>query len=95
MAEEKNNKEKPNSSGMLNNNTTSEKKTGGSQGLEFILFLILILLLLGNQKSFGTHFEKLNKEINKVNQLLNAFSATAEGLKTTVEAPQKIFNQKV
>ncbi|MFW6270213.1 MAG: hypothetical protein ACOC4G_09055 [Bacillota bacterium] len=50
-------------------------------GIEFILFLILILLLAGNQNNFDEHFNIFENELNKITQLLNTFSATEEGLK--------------
>lgn len=49
--------------------------------MEFLLFLILILLLLGNQDAFSSYFQVFDKEVNKLNQILGAFQTTAEGLK--------------
>ncbi len=52
---------------------------------EFLLFLILLLVLMGSQHTFSSHFEVLSREINRVNSFLNMFSTTANGLKSLVE----------
>lgn len=52
--------------------------------MDFLLFLILILLLIGNQNTFNSYFQLFDKEINRLNQILGAFKATAEGLKGAV-----------
>ncbi len=61
----------------------------GIGSFEFILFLILIMLFLGNSKTFEPHFELLNSQVNKVNQIINMLSATAEGLQGAFTAPRK------
>lgn len=49
--------------------------------IEFLLFLILILLILGNQNTFNAYFQLFDQELNKLNQILGAFQSTANGLK--------------
>lgn len=49
--------------------------------IEFLLFLILILLILGNQNTFNAYFHLFDQELNKLNQILGAFQSTANGLK--------------
>lgn len=51
---------------------------------EFLLFLILLLVLMGSQHTFSSHFEVLTREINRIDSFLNMFSTTANGLKTLV-----------
>ena len=73
------------------NSSDSTDSSSSNQGLEYTLFLILILLLLGNQKSFNEQFRFLNEQTQEIKKFLNAFEATAEGLKTTIMTPQQIF----
>ncbi|MFW6034755.1 MAG: hypothetical protein ACOCRZ_00730 [Halothermotrichaceae bacterium] len=59
-------------------------------GNEFFLFLILILLIMSNQGSFNNHFELFDKQVNKINNLLETLSLTTDGLKSAIAAPQKV-----
>lgn len=60
------------------------------QGPEFVLFLILILLIMGNQNRFDAHFELFESKVNKLNELLKALAATNQGLKGTMAASKTI-----
>lgn len=60
---------------------------------DFLLFLILILLLLGNRNTFGKYFELFNQGTTRLNQILKALSATAEGLRGAFTAPQKVMKE--
>ncbi|MFW5971950.1 MAG: hypothetical protein ACOCRL_00555 [Bacillota bacterium] len=51
-------------------------------GLDFLLFLILILLFLGNQNTFNSYFQLFDTEVSKLNNVLGAFQDTANGLKS-------------
>lgn len=62
-----------------------------SGSMDFLVFLILILLLMGNTNSFNTHFQLINKEVKKVTKLLEAVSATNDSLQDAVKAPQKVM----
>lgn len=84
MAEEKSN--------FDNNTNNIEKPSSNVGGLDFLLFLILILLVTGNSNAFNTYFQVLDKQVKKVNQIINTFSVTAESLKAAFEAPQKMKN---
>ncbi len=64
---------------------------GSENNISFILFLILILLLLGNTDSFTTHFQLIDGEVNKIKKLLEAVSVTNENLQNAVRAPQKVM----
>ena len=46
-----------------------------NNGIEFILFLILILLLTENDNEYRTYFNVFEKEINKIDQLINTISS--------------------
>ncbi len=70
--------------------TPQEVKTSAVDSFEFLLFLILLLVLMGNRNTFNSHFEQLNREINNLNSILETLSVTSEGLKTAITAPQKL-----
>lgn len=75
-----------------NVNASQKQNTQNPGGnIDYILFLILILLLAGNQNTFDNYFQTFNNQVNQINQVLNIFSATAEGLSTAVQAPQKVM----
>lgn len=63
-----------------------------SVNIEYILFLILILLIMSNQGNFSKYFKLINREVNKVETILQAFSATAENLQGTFIKPQEILH---
>lgn len=65
----------------MNNNENVSTSDLNVNSIDFLLFLILILLLLGNQNVFNSYFQVFEKEVNTLNQILSAFQATAEGLK--------------
>jgi len=54
--------------------------------MDFLLFLILILLLIGNQNTFNSYFQLFDNEVNRLNQILGAFKTTTEGLKGAVSS---------
>lgn len=58
--------------------------------MDFLLFLILILLLLGNQNTFNAYFQLFDQELDKLNQILGAFQATANGLKGVFANNKKV-----
>lgn len=60
--------------------------------IEYVLFLILILLIMSNQGNFSKYFKLINREVNKVETILQAFSATAENLQGTFIKPQEILH---
>ena len=72
---------------LINNN---ESIKAGDSNSDFLLFLILILILMGNGNSFNQHFELLNNKVNNLSGIISAFSATADGLKSAIEAPQNL-----
>jgi len=61
--------------------TDNVNYTDNVSSLDFLLFLILILLILGNQNTFNAYFQLFDQELNKLNQVLGAFQSTANGLK--------------
>ena len=63
--------------------SSSSSDSQNISGMDFLLFLILILLVLGNSRTFSAYFQIFDREINKVNNILNAFKSTADGLKET------------
>ena len=69
----------------LNNQDSS-----GYGDMSYILFLILILLFLGNSNTLGSYFNLFEKEMEKANKIFQALSATAEGLKGAVQTPQNV-----
>lgn len=85
---------------MNKNNNKNEKTQNNnkninsteSQGLDFnfILFLGLIFLLLGNQNTFNQYFTIFNEETTKLNNTLKAMSVTAEALQNAFTIPQKV-----
>ncbi|HLV08579.1 MAG TPA: hypothetical protein VKY40_00030 [Halanaerobiales bacterium] len=77
-------------SGDLKTNNISENISE----FEFLLFLILIMLLMGNQNTFSPHFELLNKELNSLNTLLQTLSASSNGLKSAVNAAASVSGNK-
>jgi len=72
--------------------TSQEVNTNNVDTFEFLLFLILILVLMGNRNTFSSHFDLLNKEVNNINSILEAISVTSEGLQAAITAPQKLRN---
>jgi hypothetical protein len=72
--------------------TSQEVNTNNVDTFEFLLFLILILVLMGNRNTFSSHFDLLNKEVNNINSILEALSVTSEGLQAAITAPQKLRN---
>ena len=64
--------------------------SGGQLDMSYILFLILILLFLGNNNTLSSYFNVFEKEISKANKLFQALTATAEGLKSAVQTPQEM-----
>ncbi len=62
-------------------------------GFDFLLFLILILLLVGNRNAFSNYFELFNKEVTRVTNLIKTLSATADGLQGAFTAPQKAMEE--
>ncbi len=73
--------------------TSQEISTSDVDAFEFLLFLILILVLMGNRNTFSSHFELLNKELNNINSIMEALSVTSESLQATINAPQKLKNK--
>lgn len=74
---------------MEEENTVNEGISADKvDGLEFFLFLILLLILMGSQNTLSSHFNLLDKEVNKISNFLNMFSTTATGLKTLMETPK-------
>lgn len=69
----------------LNNQDSS-----GYGDMSYILFLILILLFLGNSNTLGSYFNLFEKEMEKANKLFQVLSATADGLKSAVQTPQNV-----
>lgn len=63
-----------------NFSTDEEINSGG-----FLLFLIFILLILGNQNTFNNYFEQLDKEASKISDFLDSFTSTAQGLRSTLQ----------
>lgn len=61
---------------QLNNIEKNKNVDSGS----FLLFLILILLLMGNQETFNDYFELFEGKVTKLNNMLEAFQSTANGL---------------
>ncbi len=66
---------------MENNDPNSDDVNSGS----FLIFLIFIFLLLGNQSTFDSYFALLDKETSKLNSVLNGLNSTANGLKSTMQ----------
>jgi hypothetical protein len=62
-----------------------------SDGLEFILFLVLILLFMGNNNTFSSYFTIFEDEIKYLNNIFKILTTTAEGLKGAFEAPKKVM----
>ena len=76
-----------------NNNNLDENINNSNEiGIEYLLFLILLLLLVGNHNVFSNYFELFNKQTSKMKNILETFSATAEGLKTAIITPQKMLD---
>lgn len=75
-------------------NTKKSKNSANLEvnGPDFLLFLILILLLMGNTGNFNPYFQLFNDQATKLTQIINALSATADGLKGAFETPQRIKN---
>src|SRR5690554_4256010 len=80
--------------GVIMAEISGDLKTNNIDEFEFLLFLILIMLLMGNQNTFNPHFELLNKELNSLNTLLQALSASSNGLKTAVNAASSASGNK-
>ena len=59
--------------------------------MSYILFLILILLFLGNSNTFSAYFNIFEKEVDKASKIFEALTATAEGLKSAVQTPQEVM----
>lgn len=69
---------------------SNETNASNVKGHEFTLFLIFILLIMGNQNRLGSYFNSLESEVNKLNGILKAVTATSEGLKGAMAASQTI-----
>jgi len=57
-------------------------------GLDFMLFLIFVLLLMSNKNTFDSHFQLLDKEMSTISTFINLFSTTAQSLRSIVKSPQ-------
>ena len=75
-----------------NNNNIDENINSNEIGIEYLLFLILLLLLVGNHNVFSNYFDLFDKQTTKMRNILETFSATAEGLKTAIITPQKMLD---
>ena len=76
-----------------NNNNLDENINNSNEiGIEYLLFLILLLLLVGNHNVFSNYFDLFDKQTTKMRNILETFSATAEGLKTAIITPQKMLD---
>ena len=67
------------------------KKESEIGQFEYFLFLILILLLIGNQKTLSPYLNMFGQQTKQIKQTLDAFSLTADELKDVFVASQKIF----
>jgi len=93
-----NREQSPEDNPFLNGNieepSAGENKKAGHEfggNLDFLVFLILILLLMGNTNSFNNHFQLINSEVEKITKLLEAVSVTNDNLQNAVKAPQKVM----
>jgi len=68
-----------------------ETNKSSEDGTGFYLFLILILLTMGNSNTFTSYFQLFDKEVTRATNIFKIFSATAEGLKGAFETPQKVM----
>ena len=59
----------------------------------YFLFLILILLFMGNSSTFSSYFKEFKYEMEYVNKLFNTLSATADGLQAAFETPQRVVEK--
>ncbi|MGM0409877.1 MAG: hypothetical protein ACQEQF_03860 [Bacillota bacterium] len=58
----------------------------------YMLFLILILLFMGNSSELNSYYHKFENEMNHVEKMFKTLNATADGLKVAFETPQKVIN---
>lgn len=58
----------------------------------YMLFLILILLFMGNSSELISYYHKFENEMKDLEKMFKTLNATAEGLKVAFETPQKVIN---
>ncbi|MFW6027129.1 MAG: hypothetical protein ACOCRX_12410 [Candidatus Woesearchaeota archaeon] len=58
-------------------------------GFEYILFLILLLLITGNSKTFDSYFQIVDRQTTKISKILDVLSTTANNFHSVLEIPQK------
>ncbi len=57
----------------------------------YMLFLILILLFMGNSSELISYYHKFENEMKDLEKMFKTLNATAEGLKVAFETPQKVI----
>lgn len=67
---------------------TSSKDSGS-----YFLFLVLILLFMGNGSTFSKYFAEFEDEMAYINRLFYVMDATAESLKAAFATPQKVVEK--
>jgi len=76
-----------------NQENVNTKKTDSSiNHNEYILFLIFILLLMGNQRPFDVYCDQLKNQVNNITNFFEAFSSAANGISETIEVSQKVMS---
>ncbi|MFW5787470.1 MAG: hypothetical protein ACOCV3_04320 [Halanaerobiales bacterium] len=81
-AKENNNKNNKNNIPRVNSNDIGE--------MDYILFLILVLLLAGSKQIFTPYIELFQQQAGSIKQTLDAFSFTAEELEKVMTASEKL-----
>ena len=73
-----------------NHEVTEDIETSSTDNKSYFLFLVLILLFMGNSSTLNKYFSEFKEEMEYINKIFHTMDATAEGLKTAFETPQKV-----
>jgi len=62
-------------------------------GMSFILFLILILLIMSSGNTFSSYFNLFENEVNRASNIFESLSLTANNLQSVFQTSAELQNK--